>query len=64
MLKICGGSYQSLSHLMNNETTGIKFDTLEKICDILSCEPGDVIIRKKYLKRKKVNKHEQTSKSI
>lgn len=39
--------YQSLSHMMNNETTGIRFDTLEKMCDVLNCEIGDIIVRKK-----------------
>lgn len=44
--------YQSLSHMMDNETTGIRFDTLEKMCDVLNCEIGDIIVRKKG-KRKK-----------
>ena len=35
-------SYQSISALMNNETTGIKFNTLEKICNLLNCTPNDV----------------------
>jgi putative transcriptional regulator len=54
LIKNMGSSYQALSRLINNETAGIKFDTLEKICDVLNCEPGDIIIRKKYVKRKKV----------
>ncbi len=37
------GSYQSISNLMNNETRSIHFDTIEKLCDILECEPGDII---------------------
>lgn len=57
------GSYQALSNLMNNETNGIHFDTLEKICTVLDCEPGDIIVRKKII-RKKVNKNEQTTKAI
>lgn len=55
-IKNMGGSYQSLSNLINNETVGIKFDTLDKICNILDCEPGDIIVRKKT--RKKVKKNE------
>lgn len=51
------GGYQSLSHLMDNITTGIKFETLEKMCIVLDCEPGDIIVRKKSI-RKKVNKNE------
>lgn len=38
--------YQSLSAIMNNETTGIKFETLDKLCNILDCEPGDIIKKK------------------
>lgn len=57
------GGYQSLSHLMDNTTTGIKFETLEKMCKILDCEPGDIIVRKKSI-RKKVKKNEQTSKAV
>ena len=62
-IKNMEGGYQSLSHLMDNITTGIKFETLEKMCDILDCVPGDIIIRKKSI-RKKVKKNEQTSKAV
>lgn len=62
-IKNMEGGYQSLSHLMDNTTTGIKFETLEKMCKILNCEPGDIIVRKKSI-RKKVKKDEQTSKAV
>lgn len=62
-IKNMEGGYQSLSHLMNNETVSIRFETLEKMCDILECEPGDIIIRKKSI-RKKVKRNEQTSKAV
>lgn len=38
--------YQSLSHLINNEVSGIHFDTLEKICNLLECTPGDILVLK------------------
>ena len=44
------GGYQSLSNLINNETTGIHFDTLEKLCKVLDCEPGDILVLKKKRK--------------
>lgn len=47
---------------MDNETTAIHFDTLEKICDILECEPGDIIVRRKTKRR--VKKSEQTIKAV
>lgn len=43
LVKNMEGSYQSISALMNNETTGIKFETLEKICKLLACEPSDIM---------------------
>lgn len=43
------GSYQSLSHLINNETISIHFDTIDKICDILECEVADLFKREKHL---------------
>lgn len=46
------GGYQSLTRMMENQTTGIRFDTLEKMCDIFDCEIGDIIVRKKGKKRK------------
>jgi len=49
------GGYQSLTRLMNNETSSIKFETLEKMCDIFNCEISDIVIRKKGRKRKWVN---------
>lgn len=61
-IKKMEGGYQSLSHLMDNETTSIHFDTLEKICDILECEPGDIIVRRKTKRR--VKKSEQTIKAV
>lgn len=45
-IKKMEGNYQSLSNLLNNETTGIYFETIDKICTILECEPGDIIVRK------------------
>lgn len=43
LVKNMGGGYQAISRLMNNETTGIHFDTLDKLCEILECTPGDII---------------------
>lgn len=44
-IKNMEGGYQALSRLMNNETTSIHFETLEKMCDIFECDPGDIIER-------------------
>ena len=50
-IKHMEGGYQALSHLMNNTTPGIKFETLEKMCIIFGCEPGDIIVRKEKSKK-------------
>lgn len=48
------GGYQALSHLMDNETSGIHFATLlEKLCSVLECEPGDILVLKKRKEKSK-----------
>ena len=42
-----GLSYQNFNKIMNNETSGIKFKTLETLCDILECTPNDLFVREK-----------------
>lgn len=46
-IKEMNGSYQSLSKLIDNASSGITFETLEKACTVLNCEPGDLIKIKK-----------------
>lgn len=45
------GSYQALTKLMKNETISIHFSTLEKLCNILNCEP------RRFNKIKKMRKN-------
>ncbi|BDR59165.1 helix-turn-helix domain-containing protein [Xylocopilactobacillus apicola] len=33
----------NLSILKNGKAKGIRFSTLEKICEALDCQPGDII---------------------
>ena len=42
LYKQLGLSYQNLSKLMNNETSGIRFETLDTLCKILNCSVGDL----------------------
>ena len=42
LVKEMGSGYQNVSAMMNNETTGIKFETIEKLCKILDCTPNDL----------------------
>ena len=34
--------YNNLSRLMNNETDKIRFENIEKLCNILDCTPNDL----------------------
>ena len=38
-----GVSNVNLSKLKNNKVTAIRFSTLEAICDVLDCQPGDIL---------------------
>ena len=51
-IKNMEGGYQSLTRMMENKTTSIRFDTLEKMCDIFDCDISDVIVRKKGKNKK------------
>ena len=35
----------NLSLLKSGRVKGIRFETLEKICDYLGCQPGDLLVR-------------------
>jgi putative transcriptional regulator len=34
---------QNVSLLKSGKVKGVRFDTLEKICEILQCQPGDLL---------------------
>ncbi len=38
-----GITLANLSILKNNKAKAIRFSTLEAICEVLDCEPGDII---------------------
>ncbi|WP_042348191.1 helix-turn-helix domain-containing protein [Bacillus massiliigorillae] len=38
-----GITQANLSILKTGKAHGIRFDTLEKICQILNCQPGDIL---------------------
>ncbi|MCL2486272.1 MAG: helix-turn-helix transcriptional regulator [Oscillospiraceae bacterium] len=41
-----GSNYTVINKMINNDTTGINFDTIERLCDIFSCTPNDLFIIK------------------
>ena len=42
-----GITMANVSILKNGKAKAIKFSTLEKICDVLDCQPGDILEYKK-----------------
>ncbi len=34
----------NLSKLKNGRVSAIRFSTLEAICDVLNCQPGDILV--------------------
>ncbi len=38
-----GVTEQALSMIKTNKVKGVRFDTLVKICDVLDCQPGDIL---------------------
>lgn len=38
-----GITYANICNLCNGKTTGIQFDNLEKICNVLKCSVSDIL---------------------
>lgn len=38
-----GITEQNLSVLRTGKVKGVRFSTLEKICEVLDCQPGDIL---------------------
>ena len=39
-----GLSYQNFNKLVNNQTSGIKFENMKALWDILECAPNDLFV--------------------
>lgn len=44
LAKEVGITNANLSILKNNKAKAIRFSTLEKLCDVLDCQPGDILV--------------------
>lgn len=42
LVKNMESGYQTVSDMMNNKTKGIRFETIEKLCNLLECTPNDL----------------------
>lgn len=43
LAELVGITEQNVSLLKSGKVKGVRFETLEKICDILECQPGDIL---------------------
>ncbi len=43
LAELIGQSEQNISMLRSGKVKGIRFDTLEKLCQVLECQPGDLL---------------------
>ncbi len=44
LAKEIGITEQNLSLLKSGKVKGVRFGTLEKICRVLQCQPGDILV--------------------
>lgn len=44
LAKFVGITEQNLSLLKSGKVKGIRFSTLERICEYLNCQPGDIMV--------------------
>jgi putative transcriptional regulator len=65
LAKETGVSHTTLWRLKKGKAVGINFETLEKICRALTCQPGDVLVlanNKTPAKRQALKKHRKSRK--
>jgi putative transcriptional regulator len=48
-----GVTLQNLSLLKLGKVQGVRFETLAAICEVLDCEPGDILAMDRNTERKK-----------
>ncbi len=46
----------NLSILKNNKAKAVRFSTLEKLCEVLDCQPGEILEYQKLEKHEKFEK--------
>lgn len=44
LYKQLGMSYQNFSRMINNETSSIKYENIEAMCQLLDCTPNELFI--------------------
>lgn len=49
LVKKMEANYKVVSDMVEGETTGIRFETIDKLCNILDCRPGDLFVKKEEI---------------
>jgi len=44
LAQLVGVSEPNLSILKNGKAKAVRFSTLDKICEVLECQPGDILV--------------------
>ena len=52
LAQLTGIHETQIGKLKNGKAKGITFETLDKLCEALDCEPGDLLVREAKAKRK------------
>lgn len=42
LVKRMEGNYRTINNMLYKETISIRFDTIDKLCKIFHCKPGDL----------------------
>jgi putative transcriptional regulator len=48
--ELVGITEQNISLLKSGKVRGVRFETMEKICEILDCQPGDILEYRKEIR--------------
>lgn len=51
LVKGIDGNYRTVNNMLEQSTISIRFDTMEKLCNIFNCEPGDLFKRENPFKK-------------
>ncbi len=43
LAELVGITVQNISLLKSGKVKGVRFETLARICDVLDCQPGDIL---------------------
>lgn len=49
LVKKMEANYKVVSDMVEGETAGIRFQTIDKLCNIFECDPGDLFVKKEEI---------------